>query len=328
MTPGTASTRRLVLAAAGTLLLPRAARAQMARRRRIATLSQGPRANAMNWEAFQRGLRALGYGDQELAIDSRWADGHVERLPGLAAELVRLAPEVIVVGSLAAALAVKQATATIPIVVTVSNDPVGAGLVASLAHPGGNVTGLSTMGADVAGKQLELLKIAVPRAERMAVLVDPGNPSHAGVLQVVQQAARALRTELISIEARAPDEIDGAFAAMAREHADALVVLGGPLVFNQRSRITELAASYKPPAIYYERELVAAGGLMSYGADLKDMNRRAAVFVDKILKGARPADLPIEQPTKFQLVVNLKTAQALGLTIPQSLLARADEMIE
>jgi putative ABC transport system substrate-binding protein len=321
-------TRRLVLAAAGASLLPRAVPAQPGRRRRIATLAQGSRAGVVNWEAFWQGLLALGYGDQELAIESRWADGYAERLPGLAAELVRLDPEVIVVGSLAAALADRQATSTIPIVVTFSNDPVGAGLAASLAHPGGNVTGLSSMQEDTAGKRMELLKIAVPRAERIAVLVDPSNPSHAGVLGAVQQAARTLRTELLSIEARAPDEIDGAFAAMAREHADALDVLGGPLAMNQRSRIAELAAGNQLPAVYYEREIVMVGGLMSYGTDQKDMFRSAATYVDKILKGAKPAELPIEQPIKFELVVNLQAARALGLELPWTLLARADEVIE
>jgi putative ABC transport system substrate-binding protein len=184
------------------------------------------------------------------------------------------------------------------------------------------------MHEDIAGKQLELLKITVPPAERIAVLVDPGNPSHAGLLQTVRQAAQTLRTELFPIEVRAPDEIDGAFVAMAREHADALVVPGGALVFNQKSRVAELAASHKLTAIYYERELVMVGGLMSYGADLKDMNRRAATYVDKILKGAKPDDLPVEQPTKFELVINLQAARALGLELSWALLARADEVIE
>jgi putative ABC transport system substrate-binding protein len=324
---GGTPTRRLVLAAAGASLLPCTAQAQPVKRR-IATLSQGSRAGAVGWEAFQQGLRALGYSDQNIAIESRWADGYAERLPGLAAELVRLAPEVIVALNAAAAQAAKQATATIPIVVPVFNDPVGAGLVASIARPGGNVTGLSTMHEDIAGKQLELLRIAVPRAERIGVLVDPDNPTHAGVLQALQQAGRTLRTELLSIEVRAPDEIDGFFAAMAREHADALVVPGGPLAMQHRNRIAELAASDKLPAVYYEREIVAAGGLMSYGADLKDMNRRAATYVDKILKGAKPADLPVEQPTKFELVINLQAARALGLELPWTLLARPDEVIE
>ena len=325
----TPATRRRVLAAAGASLLPRLASSQSVKRRRIATLGQGSRAGgAVTWEAFWQGLRALGYADQELAIESRWADGHVERLPELAAELVRLAPEVIVTGSVPAALAAKRATATIPIVVTLMNDPVGNGLVASLAHPGGNVTGLSSMQEDTVAKEVQLLKTAVPGAERIAVLFDSANPTHAGVLNTVREAAQSLHTGLLSIEARAPNEIDGAFSVMAREHADALVVLGGPLAMNQKSRIVELAASYKLPAIYYERELVLVGGLMSYGTDLRDVNKRAATYVDKILKGARPADLPVEQPTKFELVVNLKTAQALGLTLPPSILARADEVIE
>ena len=325
----TPATRRRVLAAAGASLLPRLASSQSVKRRRIATLGQGSRAGgAVTWEAFWQGLRALGYGDQELAIESRWADGHVERLPELAAELVRLAPEVIVTGSVPAALAAKRATPTIPIVVTLMNDPVGNGLVASLAHPGGNVTGLSSMQEDTVAKEVQLLKTAVPGAERIAVLFDSANPTHAGVLNTVREAAQSLHTGLLSIEARAPNEIDGAFSVMAREHADALVVLGGPLAMNQKSRIVELAASYKLPAIYYERELVMVGGLMSYGTDLRDVNKRAATYVDKILKGARPADLPVEQPTKFELVVNLKTAQALGLTIPPSILDLADEVIE
>jgi putative ABC transport system substrate-binding protein len=328
MTRSGPPTRRLILATAGVALLSRVARAQLEKRHRIAILAPGSRALGENWEAFRQGLRTLGYVDRDIEIESRWADGESERLPDLAAELVPLAPEVIVVGSAAAALAARQATATIPIVVTAMNDPVGSGLVASLAHPGGNVTGLSSQQEDTIAKELELLKTAVPGAERIAVLVDPGNPTHAGVLRTVQQAAQASGTQLFSVEANAPGEVDGAFSAIVGEHADALVVLGGPLVMNQRRRIVDLAASNKLPAIYYERALVVAGGLISYGADLKDMSRRAATYVDKILKGAKPADLPVEQPTKFDLVVNIKTAQALGLTIPPSILAHADEVIE
>ena len=187
---------------------------------------------------------------------------------------------------------------------------------------------MSTQQEDTVAKELELLKTAVPGAERIAVLFDPGNPTHARVLNTVRQAAQTLRTELLAIEGRASGEMDGAFSAMADKRADAVVVLGGPLVMNQRSRIAELAASHKLPAIYYGRELVMAGGLMSYGADLRDMYRRAATYVDRILKGATPADLPVEQPTKFELVVNLNAAKALALTIPRSILARADEVIE
>ena len=329
MTRPALPTRRLVLAAVGVALLRRVARAQPVRRHRIAFLSLNSRAAAgENWEAFRQGLHALGYSEEDIVIESRWADEQAGRLAPLAAELARLAPEVIVVGSAAAALAVKQATATIPIVVTALNDPVGSGFVASLAHPGGNVTGLSSQQEDTISKELELLETVVPTAKRIAALVDPSNPTHAGVLHTLEEAARTSRTQLFTVEANAPGEVDGAFSAIVGEHADALVVLGGPLVMNQRHRIVDLAASHKLPAIYYERELVMAGGLMSYGADLKDIYRHAATYVDKILKGAKPADLPVEQPTTFELVVNLNTAKSLGLTIPPSVLARADEVIE
>jgi len=264
MTRSGPPTRRLILATAGVALLSRVARAQLEKRHRIAILAPGSRALGENWEAFRQGLRTLGYVDRDIEIESRWADGESERLPDLAAELVPLAPEVIVVGSAAAALAARQATATIPIVVTAMNDPVGSGLVASLAHPGGNVTGLSSQQEDTIAKELELLKTAVPGAERIAVLVDPGNPTHAGVLRTVQQAAQASGTQLFSVEANAPGEVDGAFSAIVGEHADALVVLGGPLVMNQRRRIVDLAASNKLPAIYYERALVVAGGLSGW----------------------------------------------------------------
>ena len=322
-------TRRLVLAAAAAAMVSGAGLAQSVRIRRIATLSAGSlAAGAVNWRAFREAMRTLGHGEQELAIESRWADGHNERLSGLAAELVGLAPEVIVTGSSAAALAVKQATSTIPIVTAFTADPIAAGLAASLARPGGNLTGLSNVMEDLAAKDLELLRSAAPRARRMAILINPGNPSHAHELRGAQEAARALRTELLSVEVRVPDEIDGAFVTMRSERAEALIVLPDPLFSQEASRIADLAASYKLPAIYGFRSHVAAGGLMSYGPDITDSFRRAAVFVDEILKGARPADLPIEQPTKFELVINLKAAAALGLTVPQALLARADEVIE
>jgi putative ABC transport system substrate-binding protein len=328
--PGTSPTRRLVLAAAGSLLLPRAAVAQMAKRRRIAFLLPGAQESSKSYFGpFQEGLRALGYGDEDIAIESRYADGHLERLPDLAAELVHLAPEVIVTGSIPAVQALKRATSTIPIVMGGSGDPVGLGFVASLAHPGGNITGLAAgVSSEIFGKSLQLLKTAIPGAERIAILVNPGNPMHLPVLQVVQQAAQTLRTELLSVEARAPDEIDDAFAAAVRQQADALMVAGDAVFISEISRIVELAASRKLPAIYERREFAAAGGLMSYGADPKDRWRRAATYVDKILKGAKPADLPVEQPTRFELVINLSTAKALGLTIPHSMLPLADEVIE
>lgn len=245
-----------------------------------------------------------------------------------AAELVGLAPEVIVTGSSAAALAAKKATSTIPIVTAFTADPIGAGLAASLARPGGNVTGLSNVQEDTAAKVLQLLKSAAPNATRIAVLINPGNPSHAHEWRGTQEAARVLHTELFSAEIRDPGEMDGAFATVKSGHADALAVFADPLFLLEASRIADFAASNKLPAIYNLREHVEVGGLMSYGPDLKDSFRRAAVFVDKILKGARPADLPIEQPTKFELVINLKTAKALGLTIPPALLTGADEVIE
>ncbi len=309
--------------------MPRATGAQEVRRRRIAFLATGSPAQAdPNIGTFRQGLRALGYGDEDIAIEIRYADGKAERLPDLAAELVHLAPEVIVTGATPSAQAAKQATATIPIVMVASGDPVGIGLVASLAHPGGNVTGLSTVAPEMAGKWLDLLKTAIPGAERIAFLFNPGNSQQVPLLQVAQQAARTLRTELLPVEARTRDEIDGAFATMARGRAEALIVTGEPIFYFEKTRIVELAASHKLPAIHQWREFATIGGLMSYGPDLNDLLRRAATYVDKILKGAKPADLPVEQPTKFELVVNLKTARALGLTIPPVILAGADEVIE
>ena len=324
MRPGL--TRRLALGGVVICLVPDRGRAQTVKRHRIALLSSTSR--AQNWEVFREAMRRLGYGEQELAIESRWADGHNERLAGLAAELVRLAPDVIVTGSSAAALAAKQATSMIPIVTAFTADPVGTGLVASIARPGGNVTGLSNIKEETAGKELELLKIAAPHASRIAVLTNPANPSHAAELRGAQETARSLGIELRAIEVRGPGDIEGAFAMMASARADALAVLADPLFFAEASGIADRAASHKLPAIYGFKEHVAAGGLMSYGPDIKDSFRRAATYVDKILKGAKPADLPVEQPTKFELVVNLKVAQALGLTIPPTLLARADEVIE
>jgi putative ABC transport system substrate-binding protein len=329
MTPLTAPTRRLILAVGAELLLPRAARAQMARRRRIAYLAFASRAIVEPYlETFRQGLRALGYRDENIEIENRYADGHLERLPNLAAELVRLTPEVIVAGSPAAVTALKQATSTIPIVMAASGDPVAAGFVASLAHPGGNLTGLSTVSPEMASKWLQLLKTAIPDAERIAILFNPSNSQLVLFLQAGRQAARTLHIELLSVEARTVGKIDDAFAIVTREHADALIGTGDPIFIAEKSRIVEFAASHKLPAIYEFREFVAVGGLMSYGPDLTDLLRRTASYVDKILKGAKPADLPVEQPTKFELVVNLKTAQALGLTIPSAILAGADEIIE
>ena len=329
MSPITSPTRRLVLAAAGALLLPRAARAQKAKRRRIAYLSAGSRPlMEPTFGAFRQGLRALGYRDDDIEIEERYADASPGRLPELAAELVHLAPEVIVAPGPAAVRATKQATSTIPIVMVSVADPVGAGFVASLAHPGGNVTGLANLAQETMGKRLQLLKTTIPGTERIAILLNPGNPGNILQLQAARQPARTLRTELLSVEYGSLDDIDGAFATMTRERADSLIVLADPISIEAKGRIVELAASHKLPAIYPTRESAMVGGLMSYGTDLNDLNRSAATYVDKILKGAKPADLPVEQPTKFELVVNLKTAQALGLTVPTVILAGADEVIE
>jgi putative tryptophan/tyrosine transport system substrate-binding protein len=329
MTPGTAPTRRLIVAAAGALLLPRAARAQPAKRHRIAVLAGASRSVAAPYlGTFRQALRALGYGDEDIEIEDRYADGHAERLPDLATELVHLAPEVIAAAAPQAVAALQQATSTIPIVMINGGDPVAAGFVASLGHPGGNLTGLSSFEYATTGKSLGLLKTAIPDAKRIAILVNLSNSQHVPILQVARQAAQTLRIELLPVDARAPGEIDGAFAAVARQGADALIVVGDALFTSEMRRIVELEASHKFPAINPLREFATTGGLMSYGADLNDRWRHAATYVDKILKGAKPADLPVEQPTKFSLVVNLKTAQALGLTIPPLLLAGANEVIE
>jgi ABC-type uncharacterized transport system substrate-binding protein len=264
-------------------------------------------------------------------IEYRDAEGKPERLSALAAELVALKVDVIVAAGAPHALAVKQTTRTIPIVFAVAADPVTDGLVTSLARPGGNVTGLSSFGPELVGKRLELLRQAVPGVSRVAVLWQPGGSGERtdkDMLKRAEVAARALGVRLQFVEARGPADIDRAFSDMTRERADALIVLGSPMFFAERRRLVDLAAKHRLPALYSARDSVDAGGLMSYGQNFADLFRRAATYVDKILKGAKPADLPVEQPTKFELVINLRTAKALGLTIPPSLLARADQVIE
>jgi putative ABC transport system substrate-binding protein len=327
--------RRTFLAGTGALLLavPLAAEAQPAGKvYRIGFLSPAspsdPRVQRF-LAAFRNGLGELGYVEgQTIAIESRWAAGKYERLPGLAAELVRLKMEVIVTAAVPAIRAAKEATSTIPIIMAVVVDPVATGLVASLARPGGNITGLSLMTPELVGKQLEMLKEVVPKASRVAVLWNPANPGNAPQLRAAEVAARTLGVRLQPLEARGPREIDSAFAAMSKEGASAVVVLVDVVFIDQRTRIADLAATRRLPSVYGLPEYVEAGGLMAYGPSYIANYRRAAVYVDKILKGAKPGDLPIEQPTKFELVINLKTAKALGLTIPPSLLQRADELIQ
>ena len=296
---------------------------------RIGFLSSYSAERAKNLVAFQQGLRELGYVEgKNILIESRYAAGDFVRLPDLAAELVRLHVDVILAAGAPAALAAQQTTRTIPIVMGNTADPVGTGLVASLARPGGNIAGLSDFNLGVVTKQLELLKEMVPSASRVAVLLNPANPTNPLQLQEIQAAAPALGVTLLAFEAKAADDIDRAFTAIHKEHVEASVVMGDPLFGIHRRRIVELVAQSQLPAIYDTRVHVDVGGLISYGTNFDDFYRRAATYVDKILKGAKPADLPVEQPTKFELVINLKTAQQIGLTIPQSLLYRADKVIK
>ena len=330
MTIAPSSTVALSLAL---LAAPLAAQAQqVGKMPRVGYLNPGSSSDPVRQrrlEALRQGLRELGYVEgQNIALELRWAEGKYDRYPALAADLVRSKVDVIVAWSGQATKAAQEATRTIPIVMSLVNDPVGSGLVASLARPGGNVTGTTVMAPDVVGKRLELLKEVVPKVSRVAVLQHPDNPASAPMLREVEARARALGVRLQILGVRNPAEIDSAFAAMTRERAGALLIFPDALFGTQRRQIAELAMKNRLPAISFAAEYAEAGGLIVYGANLLDLERRAATYVDKILKGAKPADLPIEQPTKFELVINLKTAKALGLTIPQSVLGRADQVIE
>ena len=313
------------------LLAPLAAEAQQASKVfRLGYLSAGTSTTASTFEtAFREGLRELGYiEDQNIAIEYRWAEGKYERLPELAAELVRMKVDVILSVTTPATQAAKAATRTIPIVFTLVADPVASGLVASLARPSGNITGLPSIASDIVGKQLELLKEAVARVSRVAVLQNPDASSHQFMVRGAAGAARALRVQLRVLWARSPNDLDAAFTVITGERADALLVLADPFFRTHRARIADFAAKGRLPLVSGEREQTEVGGLMSYGPSRLDIFRRAATYVDKILKGAKPADLPVEQPTKFNLVINMKTAKVLGLTIPPSVLSRADQVIQ
>jgi putative ABC transport system substrate-binding protein len=314
-------------------LAPLAAEAQQAgQAARIGYLAANLTVSPHMNEAFRQGLRDLGYVDgRSVVIEYRDAEGKYDRLPALAAELVALKVDVIVAADTPAALAAKQATRTLPIVFIGAGDPVTIGLVTSLARPGGNVTGLSLLAPDLVGKRLELLKQAVPGVGRVAALWQPGfvgERTEKDMLKEVEVAARALRVQLQYVEARGPADFDRAFSDMTRARADALTVLGSAMFANERRRVVDLAAKNRLPGVYGFREYVDAGGLMAYGPNVADLFQRAAIYADKILKGAKPGDLPVEQPTKFELVINRKTAKALGLTIPPSVLGRADQVIE
>ena len=316
----------------GLLAAPLAAEAQPAGKEpRIGFLSvTSPSDRPPLLDAFRQGLRELGWVEgQNIVIDYRYAEDRDDRLPGLAAELVRLKVDLIVSWGTQGVTAAKNATETIPIVMIAVRDPVGTGLIASLVRPGGNVTGVSGYaGLEIVAKQLVLLKETVPKIRRVAILSNPANAYHQLAIRELTVAARSLGVQLQLLEARGPNEFDGAFAAMAKERVGALLVLSDAVLNSHRTRLADLAARSRLPAAYGVRESVEAGGLMSYGPSFLDLFRRAATYVDKILKGAKPADLPVEQPTKFELVINLKTAKALGLTIPPSLLQRADQVIE
>jgi putative tryptophan/tyrosine transport system substrate-binding protein len=327
--PMARSTRWLSAALLLLLLAAPLAAAQPGKVARVGFLvSQSVTADSL--EAFRKGLRELGWSEgQNLTLEIRSPEGNPGRLRALAAELVRLPVDVLVANATPASLAAKQATTVVPIVSVYTLDPVSVGLVASLARPGGNVTGLSTLSLEYAGKMLELLRHAVPNVSRVAVLGDPSNPSHALYWQQLEASARMQRLALVRADVRRADELDAVIAKIGGgQVAQGLLVMHQPLTFIHRNRIVTLAAEHRLPAVYGSREAVDDGGLIAFGPSMRVIYRRAATFVDRILKGAKPADLPVEQPTEFQLVVNMRTARALGLTIPSQILARADEIIQ
>jgi putative ABC transport system substrate-binding protein len=296
---------------------------------RIGILTLGVASAAPTFEAFRQGLRELGYIEgKDILIEYRYAEGKTDRLSNLAAELVRLKVDIIVTESGRAAEAAKHATQTTPIVMAIVGDPVGIGLVASLARPGGNVTGLTVLAPELSGKRLELLKEAAPKTTSVAVIWNAANPSAAGFLQETKATAKSLGLQLQPVEVRRQDDLDAAFKAVTSARPSAFITLADGMLLGNRTRIVEFTAKNRLPAIFPDGEFADAGGLMAYGPNLGSNFRRAAIYVDKILKGAKPADLPVEQPTKFELVINQKTAQQIGLTIPPNVLARADRVIK
>ena len=326
--------RFLLTSLAGALAAPLDTAAQPpAKTFRIGILSNVPLTDprgAPLWGAFTEGLRELGYVEgQNTTIVHRTTEGKYERLPSLAAELVRLKVDVIVVPAPQNAVVARQATPTIPIVMASAGDPLDSGLVESLARPGGNVTGTTGLvGPEIGGKRLELLKEAVPKVSRVVLLWNPANQSSASYVGGTKSAARVLAVQLQELEARGPEELERVFAGLTRKRFDAVLLIPDGMFLLHRARIAALAAMQRLPTMFGHRDHVDAGGLMCYGASMREGFRRAATYVDKILKGAAPGDLPIERPSKFELVINLKTAKALGLTIPPSLLARADQVID
>jgi ABC-type uncharacterized transport system substrate-binding protein len=328
----TSSTRRGFLTALGGVLAvltvaPAANSQPQSKTPRIGVLANAsPAQGTFLLEAFRQGLRDLGYGD--VVIEARWAEGKLERLPDLAAELVRLKVDIIISAGTAGPLAAKHATSTIPIVMVGAGDPVASGLVASLARPGGNVTGTSMTAPELGGKRLQLLKQAVPGLSRVALLWNPYNPDSALVVKGTETAARTLGIHVQSFEVKRPEDFDSVFAGITSGRADALMTADDPLLIVHAPRIVDFAAKNRRPAIYGSREYVESGGLMAYGPRSGDAFRRTLTYVDRILKGAKPADLPVHEPRQFELVINVRTARALGLTIPQSLLLQADHVIQ
>ena len=329
------STRRRLLLALGLATLWPVARsyAQQGRLYRIGILSARSRSTPSNPEpyfgSFMQGMRELGYVEgKNLVVEWRYADGEHERLPALAAELVKLNPEVIVSHATQAVHALKRATHTIPIVMTSTGDPVGSGFAASFARPGGNITGLSLITTEVGPKHVALLRVILPSMSRIAVLTNPSNSFHPALLKSVEAAAKSAGVQVLSVQARSADDIERGFQAIARERVRAVIIGTDSDFTAHRGRIAEAAVRHRVATMNIAAENVRAGGLMSYGPDIADSYRRAAAYVDRILKGAKPGDLPIEQPTTFRLAINRKTAKAIGIAIPMDLLARANEVIE
>ena len=321
--------RDFIAGVGGAVALPSAARAQQPTGAVVGFLS--PSANSVPYfDGLPAGLQELGHVEgKNIRIESRWAHGRLERLPELADDLVRLKVDVLVASLTQAALAAKAATATIPIVMAGVADPVAVGLIASLARPGGNITGTSSISSDIVGKQLELLKELVSGVSRVAVLWNPANSAFQTLqLRQVDLAARTAGIQLNLVEVRAPDEFDAAFSSLAKDRPEALAVLGDPLFSLYPERIAALALKHRLATVSAGRTFTQAGILLTYGPNFFHLHKGAAVYVDKILKGAKPADLPVEQPTTFELVINLRTAKALGVSVPPTLLARADEVIE
>jgi len=323
--------RRIVICLALTLLLLTVAEAQQsAKIPRIGYLvAVSPSVVAARMEAFRQGLRELSYVEgKNIVIETRYAEGKLDRLPALAAELVRLKVNIIVTAGGQATRATKEATSTIPIIMTNDADPVGSGFVASLSRPGGNITGLSTVAPELSGKRLELLREVIPKLARVAIVGTSTQPGHAQAIKELELAAEAFKVQIQYLDVLDSKDIETAFRGATKARADGVLTLTSPLLRSQRIRLAELAVKNRIPAIYNDIQFVEAGGLIFYGVSFLHLDRHAAIYVDKILKGANPADLPVEQPTKFEFIINLKAAKQIGVTIPPNVLARADRVIK